>query len=127
MLRPDEVMKVIERLLEDGEDRRDEIVGAVAESVKMDEAELRLMAADKAVSLALAAMRDGDGDRLAYPSRDAEGNRTVVHVNYTKDAWAMHRAGVHLEKVGKSMIRSGKRLQERAVQLGLWDEEGRVA
>jgi hypothetical protein len=112
-------MAVIERLLEDGVDDRAEIVAAVGRELDIDVETLRRMAADKAVSLALASMRDGDGERLAFPSRDEDGNRTIVHVRFTKDAWAVHRAGVHLEKVGKSMVRSGQRLQERAVQLGL--------
>lgn len=123
MLRPDEVMELIENLLASGVDRRDEIVAAVAQEVDLDNCTLRRMAADKAVSLCLAAMRDDNGDRLAFPSRDDEGNRVVVHVNYTHDATAMHRAGVHMENVGKSMVRSGKKLQDRAVQLGLFDAE----
>lgn len=126
-MRPDEVMEIIERLLEAGVSSRVEIVDEVCRTFEMDAAALRRLAADKAVSLALASMRDENGERLAFPSRDTEGNRIVVHIAYTKDAWAMHRAGVHLENVGKSMVRSGKRLQERAVQLGLWDGQESAA
>lgn len=124
MLRPDEVMDVVERLLDQGVDSRERIVEAVALAVDMDEFQLRRLAADKAVSLALAAMRDENGDRVAFPSRNEDGERVIVHVAYTRDAWAMHRAGLHLVKVGQSMVRSGERLQARAVQLGLFDGRG---
>jgi hypothetical protein len=113
-------MAVIERLLEDGVDDRAEIVTAVGREIDIDVETLRRMAAGQSGCRSRwPPMRDGDGERLAFPSRDEDGNRTIVHVRFTKDAWAVHRAGVHLEKVGKSMVRSGQRLQERAVQLGL--------
>lgn len=123
MLAPAEVQPIMERMIEDGEDRREKIVEAVAREVEMDMQSLRRLAADKGVSLALAAMRDEDGERLAYPSRNEDGVRTVVHVELTKDPRALHRAGVRMEKRGEKMAKSGRRLQERAIQLGLFDDD----
>lgn len=120
MLRPDAAMEIIERLLADGVDRRDDIIDAVAEEISESASTLRRLAADKVVSLALASMRDVDGNRLAFPSRNSDGKRVVVHVNYTTDARAMYEAGDRLEHVGKSMVTAGQRLKARAIQLGLF-------
>ena len=127
MLRPDQVMKVIEGMLEGGEDRRDTIVAKVALALDMNVFELQRLAADKAVSLALAAMRDEDGNRIAFPGRNENGERVVIHTTYTTDARAMHQAGVRLQRVGENMIKAGTRLQVRAMQLGLFDTDAEVA
>lgn len=124
MLRPDEVIPVIERLLESGEDRRDAIVSAVAKLVESNEHALKRMAADKAVSLALAAMRDDSDERLAYPSRNDEGERTVVHMRLTKDPRALIRCGKRMEKMGTKMARAGVRLQERGLQIDAFESLG---
>lgn len=124
MLRPDQAAEVIERVLQSGEDRREKIVDAVALLIDSDHDALKRLAADKLVSLALATMRDDSDERLAYPSRNEEGERTVVHMTHTRDPRALLRCGKRMQRQGKSIAAAGDRLVDRALQLDAFELAG---
>lgn len=114
-----EVQGIMRRSLESGEAHFEEIRDVIAAEIE-DRADFRslcVMAADKVLSLAVAAERSEDGERLAFPDRDRDGERIIVHTRYTHDPMVLRRAGVRKIKRGRREIREGRGLIARAEQI----------
>lgn len=120
MSSPDSISSIVEEQLRAGETSRARIVEAVLPAVgSMDCDYLRRFYADSRVSLAVGSMRDENGERVAFPSRDQHGKRTVVHTEHTANPDVLMTAAFRLMKHGRNMIKAGRRLAEKADLLRL--------
>ena len=119
MLPVDRVRAIVHRALESGETHTEAIRDVVANEIEQEAnvRELCRTTADKLVSLVVATERDDVGDRMAFPSRDPEGERIIVHLKYTDDAGVLRYAGIRRVKQGKRRIEEGRRMIARADQL----------
>jgi hypothetical protein len=128
MSAPESINKIVEQQLRQGETNRKRIVEAVLPAcADMDCDFLRRFYADHRVSLIVGTMRNDDGERVAFPSRDSHGRRTIVHTDYTKDPNALMSAAIRLMTHGRNMWRAGKRLAQKAEQIRLDLQERKAA
>lgn len=121
MLPLEELSDFIEDMLADGENHTDAIVEAAYERYGLDidvGSAIRSLI-KKRVSLAVSQMRDGDGDRVAFASRDSEGKQIIVHLDYTDDRMTLLQAAARYDGIAKAASRIRDRLMERAGQFTL--------
>jgi hypothetical protein len=119
MLPVAEVRQIMHAHLERGDfdfrEIRDEVAGRLAAVTEPSAA--FLVAADKLLSLAVATERDKDGERSAFPDRDTEGRRIIVHTDYTTDPNVLRKTGLRKISKGKREIKEGHQLVARAEQI----------
>lgn len=111
---------VVERMLKEGQHNRDQLVEAILPFMDEDVQAMRRKLAKKRLSLIVSTLRDGDGLRLAFPSRDEEGNAIVVHMHYTASAKAMRDLAQRKRLHAYGDLRDADRLEERAYQLDMF-------
>lgn len=121
MFQLDDLSSFVEAMLASGENHTDEIVEAayVRFGLEIDPGSAVRALIKKRVSLAVSQMKDDDGDRLAFASRDELGRSIIVHLDYTDDRSTLLTAALRYEGIGKAAFRIRDRLMERAVQMSL--------
>lgn len=111
---------VVERLLKEGQHNRDQLVDAILPFMEEDVQAMRRKLAKKHLSLIISTLRDSDGLRLAFPSRDEAGNAIVVDLRYTESAKAMRDLAQRKRFHAYGDLRDADRLEERAYQLDMF-------
>jgi hypothetical protein len=121
MLPLEEVTEFIESMLAGGENHTDAILEAAFERFgdDIDATAARRAFVKKRVSLAVSQMKDGDGERVAFSSRDPDGSAIIVHLDYTDDRMTLLHAAHRYDGISKAAAKIRDRLMERAGQLTL--------
>lgn len=121
MLPLDDLSSFIEGMLANGENHTDEIVEAayIRFGLEIDVASAIRSLIKKRVSLAVSQMKDDDGDRVAFASRDPDGKQIIVHLDYTDEPATLHHAAHRYDNISKAAARVRDRLMERAGQMSL--------
>lgn len=113
-MRISNVTETVEDLLEQGVSDREEILDVLVGQVDVDLATLKRKFADRRLSLSLLKIQDDDGERLAFPTRDSEGDKVIVHLDHNPDARLLLDIADRKERRAKRELHEARRLRDRA-------------
>jgi hypothetical protein len=129
MLSPKKIEPFIEGMLASGETRRDVILDALVRKFGGEvecEYAVRSLCRQR-LSLVVGKWTDASGDRVAFPSRDAEGQNVIVHLGYTNDRATVLAASDRYDREAKEKAHISARLYEVAMQMELFADMDRAA
>lgn len=110
-----------EALMAAGEFDREAILDEVVDMVEMDVEAMKRSLAKRRLSLAIATIRNDEGERMAFTARDSEGRPVFVHMEHSRDYKAMAALAMRKRRHAYRELHEADRLFERSHQLSLFE------